>query len=257
MKLLVTGLNGTLAPMLAREAASRGLSVIGWDRGATPPEDAAAIQAWLEAQRPDGIAHLATGSVDWARQLALHACRYSVPLVFTSTAMVFHHLPDGPHQAGDPRNSEEPYGQYKRECEDAILAAHPGACIARIGWQIDPEQRGNNMLFALDQWQEREGRVSASRAWRPACSFMEDTAAALLRLLKSPVAVVTHIDSNADEGHEFAAIARALKQAFDRPAWRIVENEDYAHDQRLAGGGALVPPLSARLAPLVRVPPGT
>jgi dTDP-4-dehydrorhamnose reductase len=256
MKLLVTGLNGTLAPILAREAASRGLSVIGWDRGAIPPEDAAASQAWLEAQRPDCIAHLATGSVDWARQLALHACRNSVPLVFTSTAMVFHRLPDGPHHSGDPRNSQEPYGQYKRECEDAILAAHPGACVARIGWQIDPERRGNNMLFALDQWQEREGRVSASRAWRPACSFMEDTALALLHLLQSQAAGVRHIDSNADEGHGFAAIAGALRQVFNRTAWRIVENEDYVHDQRLAGGGALVPPLSARLAPLERTPSG-
>jgi dTDP-4-dehydrorhamnose reductase len=86
---------------------------------------------------------------------------------------------------------------------------------------------------------------------------MEDTALALLHLLQSPAAGVTHIDSNADDGHDFAAIARALKRVFDRPAWRIVENEDYAHDQRLAGGGALVPPLSARLAPLVRAPPGT
>ncbi|MFM8641672.1 MAG: dTDP-4-dehydrorhamnose reductase, partial [Phycisphaerales bacterium] len=121
-----------------------------------------------------------------------------------------------------------------------------------IGWQIDPERRGNNMLFALDQRQEVEGQVSASRTWRPACSFMEDTAAALLRLLQSPAAGVTHIDSNADEGHDFAAIARALKQVFGRAAWRVVENEDYAHDQRLAGGGALVPPLSAWLAPLAR-----
>lgn len=256
MRLLVTGLNGTLAPVLARQAEAQGLSVIAWDRGTTPPEDAEASQAWLDAQRPDGVAHLATGSVEWARQLAVYAARRSVPLLFTSTAMVFHHVPNGPHRAGDPPNAQEPYGRYKRDCEDAILAAYPEACVARIGWQIDPTQRGNNMLFALDQWQAKEGRVSASRAWRPACSFMDDTALALLRLFRTPVGGITHIDSNADEGHDFASIARALQQAFHRSAWHIHENEDYLHDQRLEGGGAVVPPLSVRLPPL-RAPSGS
>lgn len=254
MTLLITGLNGTLAPVLARKAALRGLPVIGWNRDATPPDDAAASQAWLESQRPRYIAHLATGSVEWARQIALYAARSSVPLLFTSTAMVFHHLPDGPHGIADERNAEEPYGRYKRDCEDVILGVCPDASIARIGWQIDPHQPGNNMLFALDQWQVNEGHVSASRAWRPACSFMEDTAEALLRLLLTPEAGVTHIDSNAEEAHSFSSIARALKQVFHRTSWNVHEHEDYVHDQRLAGGGALVPPLSARLPPLRHSP---
>ena len=257
MKLLITGLNGTLAPVVARRALSRDLSVVGWDRGTTPPDDVAASQAWLESQRPDYIAHLATGSVEWARQMALFAARSSVPLLFTSTAMVFHHLPDGPHRVDDARNAEEPYGQSKRACEDAILGACPEACVARIGWQIDAHQPGNNMLFALDQWQVNDGRVAASRAWRPACSFMDDTAEALVGLLLARATGVTHVDSNADEGHSFASIARALKQVFSRSAWIVHEHDDYVHDQRLAGGAALVPPLSARLPPLKRSSSGS
>jgi len=250
MKLLLTGFNGTLAPVLARAATSQGATVIAWDRGAVSPEDASACEAWLDSHRPDFVAHLATGSIDWARLIARYAAKHSVPFLFTSSVSVFHHIPDGPHRAVDERNTEDSYGQYKRACEDAILESYPDACVARIGWQIDPERPGNNMLFALDRWQEKEGRVSASRAWRPACSFMEDTASALLQLLGTAAVGITHVDSNADEGHNFASIARALKQVFSRHAWNVVETEEYVHDQRLVGGAKFVPPLSVRLSPL-------
>jgi hypothetical protein len=59
-----------------------------------------------------------------------------------------------------------------------------------------------------------------------------------------------HVDSNAEEGHNFAQIAQALKVTFNRNAWDILVHDDYAHDQRLLGGNILVPPLSARLASL-------
>jgi dTDP-4-dehydrorhamnose reductase len=79
---------------------------------------------------------------------------------------------------------------------------------------------------------------------------MADTAAALARLLLQPVPGVSHVDSNAEEGHDFAQLAGALKVTFHREAWAIHVHEDYTHDQRLLGGDALVPPLSARLASL-------
>jgi hypothetical protein len=140
------GLRETLAPVVARRAAVEGWAVIGWNRDTTPPDDAAACQAWLESQRPRSIAHLATGSVEWARQIAAYSERHSVPLVFTSTVSVFHHLPNGPHRVDDERNSPDPYGQYKRECKDAVQHANPAACVARLGWQMHAVQQGSNML---------------------------------------------------------------------------------------------------------------
>lgn len=252
MKLLLTGLSGTLAPVVSRAAQGLGFDVVGWDRRAVDPDDTHASEAWLKAERPDAIAHLAVGSVAWARSLALYARANATPLLFTSTAMVFHHLPNGPHRVGDERNAEDAYGQYKRDCEDAILGACPHACVARIGWQIDAQRPGNNMLVALDQWQAKDGHIAASEAWLPACSFMDDTAEALVELLRDAVPGVTHIDSNADEGHDFASIARALKQVYQRDAWTIRPTMAYVHDQRLVGGGTLVPPLSRRLPPLGR-----
>jgi dTDP-4-dehydrorhamnose reductase len=245
MKLLVTGLNGTLAPRLAEAARAAGHEVIGWDRAAVDPDDEAASSAWLARQAPDAIAHLGMGSARFAGWLAARCERF----VFTSTAMVFDHEPDGPHDVADARTARDDYGRYKIDCEDAIAAASTAAAIARIGWQIDPTQPGNNMLMALDDWQRRDGCVAASRAWVPACSFMADTAAALLALLQTPRPGVHHLDSNAEEAWRFDELAGALARAFGR-AWCIAPHADYRHDQRLVGGPTRLPPLSARLARL-------
>ena len=247
MKLLITGLNGTLAPHLSLAAAGIGAEVIAWDRAAIDPADTAACVSWLHKVRPDAIAHLAMGSADWAARLAAHAAEMGKPFVFTSTAMVFHHEPDGPHATADQPNAQDEYGKYKLACEQAVLQAHPGACVARIGWQIDPVQAGNNMLMALDAWQARDGHVAVSQAWRPACSFMADTAQALIELLKARTVGVVHLDSNAHEGHSFDRIVAAMKQVFSRDGWRLHVTQDYKHDQRLTGAAELIPPLSARL----------
>ena len=250
MKWLITGLGGTLPPVLARTARQAGADVLGWDRSQVPPDDAHASRAWLERERPTAIAHLATGSAEWAGRLAAYGAERGIPFVFTSSAMVFDHDPDGPHAPHDDRTARDDYGQYKIACEDAVLSAYPEASVVRIGWQIDGEQAGNNMLMALDAWQRDQGRVAASTLWRPACSFMGDTADALVRLLLAPGTGVHHLDSNAGEGHTFYAVACALRDAFGREAWQVEPNEAYAHDQRLVGG-LEVPPLSARLGALM------
>lgn len=243
MRLLITGLSGTLAPRLAEAAQHAGHEVLGWDRATTPVDDAGACQAWLQHCRADAIAHLALGPVAWASRLAAHAAQRERPFLFTSTAMVFHHEPDGPHAPHDARSACDDYGRYKIACEDAVLAAHPRAAVARIGWQIDADARGNNMLAHLDQWQQRDGRIAASRLWRPACSFMPDTAAALLALIEQEATGRFHLDSNAAPGHSFDAIVTALKRRFDRSAWAVEAVDGYRHDQRLVGHEHLMPAL--------------
>lgn len=251
---LMTGLNGSLAPRVAQAARRLGYTVVGWDRSVAPPDDGVAVVRHLESTRPQAIVHLAMGSESWAAALAAYARVHKIPFVFTSTAMVFDHEPDGPHAVADERSAKDDYGRYKMRCEDAVLEANPAAMVARIGWQIDPEVVGNNMLHALDGWQEREGCVGASSVWRPACSFMTDTADALMDLMKSPRTGVLHLDSNAQEGHTFDRIAAALAVRFERPQWKIRVHQDYAHDQRLAGGEQRMPALSTRLPALRSTP---
>jgi dTDP-4-dehydrorhamnose reductase len=249
MHLLVTGLTGTLAPHLARLAQARGWRVSGWDRRSLPVDDSPAAQAALDALRPDAIAHLAIGGVPWSALLARHAAARALPFVFTSTAMVFDHEPDGPHDVADARTGKDDYGRDKAACEDAILAVHPGAVVARLGWQVDAAASGNNMLAELDRWQARDGRVLASRRWIPACSFMDDTCAALMALIERPVPGTCHLDSNAVDAWTFDRVVEGLKRRFDR-AWQVVVDDSdgaYRHDQRLVGGAVRLPALSSRL----------
>lgn len=245
MKLLITGLSGTLAPRLAEAAAIAGIEVLAWDRPSVPTDDDSAAQSWLDAQRPDAIAHLAMGSPEWSALLAGHAAARDLPFLFTSTVMVFD--PDGPHAPDSPRTGSSDYGKYKIACEDAVLAANANTQLVRIGWQIDAERPGNNMLLTLDQWQREQGRVACSRAWRPACSFMTDTAAALLGLMQKPQPGIHHLDSNADDAFGFDRVAAGLKKRFSRTDWNIEVHEDYRHDQRLIGGNVALPSLGDRL----------
>jgi dTDP-4-dehydrorhamnose reductase len=254
MRILVTGLNGTLAPHLARIARARSHEVIGWDRSTVSPDDPAAGEAFLRNARPDAIAHLGFGSEAWAERLAVWTAARDQAFVFTSTAMVFDHVPNGPHRVNDERTAKDEYGRYKIRCEDAIRAASPNACIARIGWQIDVDEggraSGNNMLAALDAEQSRDGRIRASTQWRPACSFMSDTAAALLQIIEQRVAGTVHLDSNANDALDFHSLVHALKLRFARPTWRIESHEEYVHDQRLLAdddAAVRLPPLTLRL----------
>jgi dTDP-4-dehydrorhamnose reductase len=249
-RLLITGLGGTLAPVLAEAARRAGWEIAGWNRQQIPPEKEAIAQAWLRDTAPDAIAHLATGSVEWARQLAAYTAVSQVPFVFTSTAMVFHHEPDGPHAIEDKRTAEDDYGKQKIACEDAVLTANVHSAVVRIGWQIRADARGNNMLAHLDQWQQREGRIAASGAWKPACSFMDDTADALIGIVNAGERGVIHLDSNASEGHTFDHIVHAMRRTFQRDHWVVEANESYRHDQRLQGGAARMPSLSSRLQTL-------
>ncbi|MCK9688644.1 sugar nucleotide-binding protein [Scleromatobacter humisilvae] len=254
MRLLVTGLTGTLAPHLAHLAEAAGWRILGWDRHAVPADDGVQARAWLAQARPDAIAHLAIGNVVWAGLLAGHAHEHGIPLLFTSTAMVFDHDPDGPHDVADARTARDDYGRGKIACEDAIRRACPAAAIARLGWQIDERAVGNNMLAELDRWQARDGRIVASSRWTPACSFMADTCEALLALLTTRQAGTVHLDSNAAEAWRFDEIVMALKTRFARD-WTVEVDGSaaaYAHDQRLVGGSATLPALSTRLPSLAR-----
>lgn len=239
-RVLVTGLGGTLAPKLAQALTRQGATVLPWAHR-SPGFDPA--RAFAEA-RPDAVAHLGTAGPEASAVLARLAAAAGLPFLFTSTAMVFDAEPDGPHAPQDPRTARDDYGRSKIACEDAIRAVHPGASIVRIGWQIDADAQGNNMLAALESWQRERGEVAASRRWVPACSFMDDTCDALTRLLAVPG--VHHLDSNADDAWTFDRLVQALQQRFAR-AWQLRVTEDYRHDQRLVGGPAM-PPLSARLA---------
>ncbi len=243
---LVTGLGGTLAPVLADGLRARGLEIAGWDRQRVPPEDPAACTGELDRLRPAMVLHLGLGSESWAGCLAGWCAGRGVPFLFTSTAMVFDRDPDGPHRVSDPRTAKDDYGRYKIRCEDAISAASATAIVARIGWQIGGGRGGNNMLEALWRMAETDGVIRASTAWRPACSFMADTAEGLIRLVEDGRPGVHHLDSNAHDALSFHDIVLRLR-ARHRADWRVEAVDDYVHDQRLLDEERRLPDLSGTL----------
>ena len=110
MRLLLTGLNGTLAPKASARAAQRGWRVESWDRRLVPPADAPACRAYLAKVKPEAIIHMAMGDEAWAGLLAAYAAAQGVPFVFTSSAMVFDNVPDGPHAPCDARTARNTAG---------------------------------------------------------------------------------------------------------------------------------------------------
>lgn len=260
---LITGANGTLGRAVVRAVQARGDEALAWPRDRVDPLAPASHAGWVEAQGVWAIVHLALASqptgaeqearrinVDWPLGLASIAAGLGVPMVFTSTAMVYDASADGPYTLASPPTPRNDYGAQKLLTEHGVLLRHPaGARVARLGWQIDPQRDdGNQMVAHAFASMRSHGEVPASRVWQPACSFVDDTAAALLRLVDQPSGCVYLFDSN-HEATSFDRLLVALSQAH-RFGWKVVPNEDYRHDQRMVDPRVGLPSLGRRLPSL-------
>jgi dTDP-4-dehydrorhamnose reductase len=249
MRVLLTGGNGTVAPKFVAAATAVGHDIIGWNRDVIDPNDHWAAATFLDQSAPDAIVHRAFGAESWAGQLAGYAGARDLPFVFTSTTMVFDERPDGPYTISSSRTSTNDYGRYKIRCEDEIWRANPAAMIARLGYQMDPDGVGNNMVAHASAQHDTNGVIRASTEWLPSCAFIADTAAALLDLIERPERGLHHLDSNADSALSYFEIISRLSRLLDRN-WTVEAIQSPDHDQRLVD--------SVRIAPLERrLPPTT
>lgn len=251
---LVTGLSGTVAPALRAALAGAGAGVVGWDRAAVSPDDGAAVRAHLDAVDPAAVCHLAMGAEGWAGELAGWCARRGRPFLLTSSVMVFDGTP-GPHRPTDAPATKDEYGRYKLRCEAAVRAANPDAIVARLGWQIAQSgacaatgsaRGGNHMLEQLHRRSARGETIRASARWIPATSFLEDTAAALVGLLRAGRGGVYHVDGNAEAAWDFHRLVLALR-ARHGASWRVERCEDHVDDQRLLDDRLRVGQVAARL----------
>lgn len=245
MKAIVTGLNGTLAPVLAECLKKYNVDIVSWDRALVSPDNREQCLAYLQQQQPDWICHLAMGGEQWAQLLAEYSCAQHCGFLFTSTAMVFDCETNGPYNPTHHRNARDDYGKYKIRCEDAITKVAKHAIIARIGWQIGEKRGGNNMLEALYTMSEK-GEVCASSRWFPATSFMTDTCEALWHLMQQRNPGIYHIDSNRECKLNFYQIVCKLRDMHNAD-WEVKMTDDYQHDQRLMDERVPVTSLSERL----------
>jgi dTDP-4-dehydrorhamnose reductase len=147
--LLVTGASGYLGRCVAACAAAYGWDVVGTHHRRAPAgvrsvaldvRDAEAVRALIAAEAPAAVVHTAyvqqgaaahAVNADGARHVAAAAHAAGARLVHVSSDAIFGGAGDRPLREEDPADPVTPYGATKAAAEPAVLAAHPGALLAR------------------------------------------------------------------------------------------------------------------------------
>lgn len=211
MKVIITGANGTLAPYIIKVLEKEDVDVTVWDRDIIPIDHQKKIDAFIDMVKPDYFLHIATGPLDWVKEIVRTVKRHHIPLLFTSTVSVFSDDQSGPFSVESKPLAESDYGLYKQACEDHITREYGGySIILRIGWQIALEPEKNNMLAYL----VNEHNVDASTAFIPATSFMHESAKVIAELLEDFTPGLVQFDQNINDW-SFYEIAMKLKELFN------------------------------------------
>jgi dTDP-4-dehydrorhamnose reductase len=256
VRALVTGSRGTVGRALASHLAAQGDEVVAWDRTQVPIDRYLPMETFVRESGVEVVFHLAVASFptgapnegwlvtyEWTSELAWICRVLGLRFVFTSTVMVFSDRAQGPFTPSSEPDAAEGYGCQKRLAEARAFAQCPDARVVRLGWQIGDGTGSNEMRASLRRELGEKGRVEASTRWLPACSFLEDTAAALRRAALAPRGLYL-VDSNTR--WTFFEIARALLGDGVMPI------EGFAQDQRMTDPRLELPHLDARLPSLRR-----
>lgn len=223
MKAIVTGTNGTVAPMLVKTLIDAGHTVVPWNRALVPTDNRKAVNEFIATEHPDWFFHLATGSPDWAESTAQACAQHNVKFLFTSSVSVFASRQRGPFTVNRLPQPDDSYGSYKLECEKRVCVAHPEALVVRLGWQIGETPGANHMVDYLDRTFRAEVRIAASVNWYQACSFLADTANSLRQIMELHAAGLYHLDGN--PGLNFYEIAMGINQLLGNP-WVVVPSDN-------------------------------
>lgn len=246
MRALITGLNGTVAPVVADVLRRVGWEILPWDRATHPISERGSVRSHLDSLAPDAILHIGMGASEWAAWLAEFAHERDIPFLFTGTVSVYGEHQVGPFGPSDLPEPTDDYGRYKLECEKSILRVNPDALICRIGWQIGDAPGSNNMV---DYFHKRrsEGPLRLSRSWIPGCSFLDDTARELVRLMLHGKTGLFHLDSN--PGLSLFEIGDRLARLHP---WmgEVTASDDVVKNHRMVDDRVQMPALHERISAL-------
>jgi dTDP-4-dehydrorhamnose reductase len=230
MKTIVTGMNGTVAPVLAQHLESNGVGVFPWDRSRVSTEDETAMAAFVDEVEPDWFFHVATGSPEWTEAVARLTRERGVRFLFTSSVSVFSDKMQGPFPVDAQPDATDDYGRYKYECEQQVRAANAEAIVARLGWQIGEAPGSNNMVDFIAKAVAEHGHVEAGARWLPSCCFLRDTAEALCALMAQHPPGLYQVEGN--PGLSFFEIVSRLNHRHGNP-WTVVPTDVPEWDNRM------------------------
>ncbi|WP_312651932.1 sugar nucleotide-binding protein [Proteiniclasticum sp.] len=230
MKAIVTGMNGTVAPYVYHELMRRDIEVYIWDRRKNSIDSEEAVFHYIESIQPDLFFHIATGPVEWVEHIAKATQELKIKLLYTSSVSVFSENGTGPYTAESIPDAEDDYGRYKIEGENAVSSGNPHAVIARLGWQIGSSSGSNNMFDFLVKAQNEKGFIEASSKWYPSCSFLEDTAQALVDAALDLPSGTYLLNSNTK--YSFLEIVKHLRNQHGIE-WDIRETTTFIRDDRM------------------------
>lgn len=228
MRALLTGMNGTVAPVVSEALKKKGYAIIPYDRKATSTEDEEAIRSFLKESNPDLLMHFAMGSNEWTRILATLTREMGIKYVYISSVSVFNPAQSAPFTKDMTPHPDDDYGTYKFEGETVSKKANNQSYIARLSWQIGHDKHGNHMVAQLFDQMKDKGFIEASDAFYPSAAFMEDTADGLLRLLKHPPGIY-HLNTN--QSLSFYDIVLRLKTLY--PTFKVKRTKTPEIDVRM------------------------
>ncbi len=243
MRAILTGMNGTVAPVVGDALKKEGYEVVQYDRSKISTENEKEVRAFIEHINPELLMHFATGSIAWTKMLAKIAKELNIQYVYISSVSVYnpnqHPHPYAKTLEPEPKDD---YGTYKLEGEAISKKANPNTYIARISWQIGHEKGSNNMIDHLYKQMEEKGYIEASSNFYPSSAFLEDTAIGLIEMLgKSPG--IYHLNSN--HSLSFYDIVTALKER--HPSFIVKQTQEPAIDVRMVDDSLNMPLLETTL----------
>jgi dTDP-4-dehydrorhamnose reductase len=246
VKAIFTGLNGTVAPEVAKYFRSRGIEVIQYDRNVIPVDNAFEIEAFLKLHQPKMFLHFAMGTPEWAGLLAKLTFKLKIKFIYISTVSVYSGKQKGPITIDTLPDAEDNYGKYKRVSEETVLNHNKDAYILRIGWQIGIKPGSNNMIDYLYKEMEKSSVIKASSKWYPSCSFMEDTASGIYDAITNHKEGIYLINSN--DHFSFFEIVNHLSKI--HPTIKVLEQKDFIQDIRMIDNRIKIKKLSERFKSL-------
>ncbi|MBD2099395.1 SDR family oxidoreductase [Leptolyngbya sp. FACHB-261] len=205
MRILITGATGMLGSALIEQWPQAEDELVALSRAevdltalrlidhlmALRPFDAivhaAALSRVADCQRQPDLAYRT--NVEATAVLGRYACEQQIPLIFTSTDMVF----DG--EQGQYRTTDQPaprtvYGQTKWTAEQQLLAVYPQATIVRLSLLL---RRGWGFLSWLEsEWQAGRTTTIFSDQFRTPL-LVADAVRALAQCLQQPRAGLLHL----------------------------------------------------------------